>query len=106
MSRLKVVVLPEPLGPMSPEIAPRATAKLQPSTARTPPKAFRRSRASRTVSPGAEAHQWTIPLRTQPRSTAKPMRPRGMKRAMTTMKSPYAIRWAVGKLTQVSSCAV
>ena len=32
--------------------------------------------------------QWTIPLRAQPRSTAKPTRPRGMNRAITTMNSP------------------
>src|SRR5947208_2900929 len=54
----------------------------------------------------ARAHQWIIPLRTQPRSMANPMRPRGMKRATRTMKRPYAIRCAVGKLTQVSSWAV
>src|SRR5712691_9094609 len=52
------------------------------------------------------AHQWTIPLRTQPRSMANPMRPRGMNRATRTMKRPYAIRCAMGKLTQVSSWAV
>src|SRR5207247_723660 len=54
----------------------------------------------------ARAHQWIIPLRTQPRSMANPMRPRGMKRATRTMKRPYAIRCAVGKLTQVSSWTV
>src|SRR2546425_5473470 len=53
----------------------------------------------------ARAGQWTIPLRTQPRSMANPTRPRGMKRATRTMKRPYVIRCAVGKLTQVSSWA-
>ena len=37
---------------------------------------------------GGGPHQWTMPLRTQPRSIAKPTRPRGMKRATTTMNSP------------------
>src|SRR5262249_4407815 len=32
--------------------------------------------------------QWTIPLRTQPRSIAKPMSPRGMNRATTMMNTP------------------
>src|SRR6266581_985889 len=55
---------------------------------------------------GARSLQWTMPLRTQPRSMASPMRPRGMKRATRTMKRPYTMRWAVGKLTHVSSWTV
>jgi hypothetical protein len=36
-SRLKQVVLPAPLGPMSANCSPRASAKLRPATAATPP---------------------------------------------------------------------
>ena len=38
LTRFTVVLLPEPLGPISPKISPSATAKSRPSTARTPPK--------------------------------------------------------------------
>ena len=40
LSRLKQVVLPAPLGPISASSSPASTAKLTPSTAWTPPKAF------------------------------------------------------------------
>src|SRR5512139_1749265 len=39
---LKVVVFPEPLGPMSPKISPCATSKETPFTAARPPKYFTR----------------------------------------------------------------
>ena len=38
--RLKIVVLPEPLGPIRPVIEPSGTANEAPSTALTPPKRF------------------------------------------------------------------
>src|SRR5882724_1218451 len=43
---LSAVVLPAPLGPMSPRIRPSSTRKLTPSTAMVVPKALRRPRAS------------------------------------------------------------
>src|SRR2546422_395175 len=50
------VVLPAPLGPMRPTIAPAGTSKETPSTARTPPK-WRRT--SRSVSRGADTERAT-----------------------------------------------
>ena len=44
--RLMVVVLPEPLGPISPRISPRLRAKLTSLTACNPPKSLVRSRIS------------------------------------------------------------
>src|SRR6266568_3939125 len=38
-TRLRSVVFPAPFGPMSPCTSPAPTAKVAPSTARTPPKA-------------------------------------------------------------------
>src|SRR6058998_4315119 len=48
--RLKSVVLPDPLGPMTPISSPSATAKLTSLTARTPPNAFETRSTSRRVS--------------------------------------------------------
>src|SRR4051794_12760357 len=39
-SRLKMVVLPAPFGPIKPTISPSFTSKLTPATARSPRKAF------------------------------------------------------------------
>src|ERR1700686_3665757 len=46
---LSAVVLPAPLGPMSPRIRPSSIRKLTPSSAMVVPKALRRPRASMTV---------------------------------------------------------
>src|SRR6202795_826849 len=46
---LSAVVLPAPLGPMSPRIRPSSIRKLTPSSAMVVPKALRRLRASMTV---------------------------------------------------------
>ena len=43
MIRLKAVVLPDPFGPISAVTLPSSTAKLQPSTAATPPNRLRQS---------------------------------------------------------------
>src|ERR1700680_744655 len=43
---LSAVVLPAPLGPMSPRMRPSSTRKLRPSSAMVVPKALRRPRAS------------------------------------------------------------
>src|SRR5216683_6377730 len=43
---LSAVVLPAPLGPMSPRMRPSSTRKSMPSSATVVPKAFRRPRAS------------------------------------------------------------
>src|SRR5881396_1272136 len=54
--RLKSVVFPEPLGPMTPISSPSSTAKLTSLTARTPPNALETRSTSRRVSgrpPGA-----------------------------------------------------
>src|SRR5881396_113027 len=56
---LKNVDLPAPFGPMSARISPRASSKLTPSTARTPPNALqtpttRSSGSGTTVSEHAE----------------------------------------------------
>src|SRR5437867_807612 len=48
--RLKSVVLPDPLGPMTPISSPSSTAKLTSLTARTPPNAFETRSTSRRVS--------------------------------------------------------
>src|ERR1700682_418248 len=45
-SALSAVVLPAPLGPMSPRMRPSSTRKLTPSSAMVVPKALRRPRAS------------------------------------------------------------
>src|SRR5262245_30087391 len=57
--QLKIVVLPAPLGPISPWMRPVSIAKLTPSTARSPPKFRARSWTDRqvfdvtTIGPGA-----------------------------------------------------
>src|SRR5690242_8163771 len=51
VSRLKVVVLPAPLGPISPWMTPRRTLRLTLSTATKPLNSFARPRASRMISP-------------------------------------------------------
>src|SRR5256885_3536019 len=43
VTQLKIVVLPAPLGPISPWMRPVSTVKLTPSTARNPPKFSDRS---------------------------------------------------------------
>ena len=48
------MLLPDPLGPMSPKIWPRSTVTSNPSTARTPPKCFDRPRSSSTAALRAE----------------------------------------------------
>src|SRR5207247_4122002 len=47
--RLKTVVFPEPLGPMSPTISPSSTRKAKSWTARRPPKSFVRPSVSRSA---------------------------------------------------------
>src|SRR5713101_6925505 len=49
--RLKIVVLPEPFGPMRPRISPGLTAKDTPLTARNPPNRFARPATSSTLAP-------------------------------------------------------
>ena len=44
--RLKIVLLPAPLGPTMAKISPFLTPKVTPSTARMPPKEMEMSRAS------------------------------------------------------------
>src|ERR671930_323208 len=46
--RLTMVLLPEPLGPIRPQISPCATARSTPSTARTPPKCLLSALSSST----------------------------------------------------------
>src|SRR5438876_12149838 len=46
LRRLKQVVLPAPLGPISPTISPVSTVRLRLLTAASPPQRFERSRAS------------------------------------------------------------
>ena len=48
--RLNSVVLPAPLGPMRPRISPLLTLRVQPSTARKPPKALTRPSTSSIAS--------------------------------------------------------
>ncbi len=60
---LTVVVLPEPLGPISPRISPRATASERPSTATTPPNRLTMPRVSSTGS--AAARPGGAPLTTR-----------------------------------------
>ena len=45
--RLKMVVLPAPLGPMMVKTSPGSTSKLTPSTARMPPKLMASSSAAK-----------------------------------------------------------
>src|SRR5207248_9480778 len=45
VNRLKMVVLPAPLGPIKPTSSPQPTARSTSSTARTPPNAFDNPRA-------------------------------------------------------------
>ena len=59
----KTVVLPAPLGPITPRISPRRTSKSTPSTATTPPKCRARSVTTRA---GASARVSTRPVRDQP----------------------------------------
>src|SRR5919198_3322445 len=61
--RLKSVVLPDPLGPITPTSSPSSTAKLTSLTARTPPNAFETRSTSRRVSarplpPSSPAERW------------------------------------------------
>src|SRR5262245_50558359 len=49
LTRLKIVVLPAPFGPMIVKTWPGSTSKLTPSRARTPPKLIARSRASNSA---------------------------------------------------------
>src|SRR5262245_47622742 len=53
LTRLTVVLLPDPLGPISPTISPSATVRSSPSTARTPPK-WREARVSSSMASRAE----------------------------------------------------
>src|SRR5215475_4579054 len=53
LTRLTVVLLPDPLGPISPTISPSATVRSSPSTARTPPK-WREACASSSMASRAE----------------------------------------------------
>ena len=48
---LKIVVLPAPLGPMSPVIVPAPTSNETPSTARSPPKSLTRARQLQHAEP-------------------------------------------------------
>src|SRR5262249_40855268 len=48
-TRLTVVLLPEPLGPIRPNTSPGRIEKSMPSTARTPPKYLERPRISSTA---------------------------------------------------------
>ena len=52
--RLKTVVLPDPLGPMSAVIEPSGTANEQSSTARTPPKRLSQALDLEQRPPGAD----------------------------------------------------
>src|SRR5262245_14675215 len=52
-TRLKIVVLPAPLGPMIVKTWPASTSKLTPSRARMPPKLIARFSAEKTVTGGA-----------------------------------------------------
>src|SRR3712207_841705 len=54
-TRLKSVVLPAPLGPISAVIEPRRTSSVAPSTALTPPKRLTTSSTSRMRSPAGAA---------------------------------------------------
>ncbi len=59
---LMTVVFPAPFGPMSPWISPRSTAKLAPSTARTPPNArSSRSTSRSALMPGPPAARGAAP---------------------------------------------
>src|SRR5438132_10105338 len=49
--RLKIVVLPEPFGPMRPRISPGLTANDTPLTARNPPNRLARPATSSTLAP-------------------------------------------------------
>src|SRR5205085_7772998 len=49
--RLKIVVLPEPFGPIRPRISPGLTAKDTPLTARNPPNRLLRPATSSTSAP-------------------------------------------------------
>src|SRR5713226_9308189 len=55
--RLKRVVFPDPLGPMTPTSSPSSTAKLTPLTARTPPKALETPSSSRSANAPLGPHQ-------------------------------------------------
>ena len=49
--RLKIVLLPAPLGPTMAKISPSLTSKVTPSTARMPPNEIEMSRASNSGLP-------------------------------------------------------
>src|SRR3954465_11799545 len=60
LMQLKVVVLPAPFGPISPQICRSSTSKETPATAVTPPKRTTTSRTSSNAIPSA------TPVRTGP----------------------------------------
>src|SRR5581483_466875 len=74
-SVLMVVVLPEPLGPMSPRISPRRMARESPSTATTPPKRLTTPRVSRA---GGSAAPAAAPVVIGGSASGRPPRQRGL----------------------------
>ena len=76
--RLKVVVLPEPFGPIRPVIVPRSTSNEHPSTARTPSKLRSRPLTSSSVPPAPEPAGAAPPngLRSPRRAPTSAARPR------------------------------
>ena len=110
--RLKIVVLPEPFGPISAVIEPSGTANDAPSTARTPPKRISRPFTSSRGAPetagaaggGAARSRRSMPVSRSPASPALPrarqrsiqwlavgMMPRG-RNSTTSASSPPNIR--------------
>src|SRR5271165_2248424 len=55
-SMLKIVLLPDPLGPIRPRISPRPTVNDTWLTAVKPPNRFRRPSTTSTVVPSANSH--------------------------------------------------
>ena len=86
---LKSVDLPAPFGPISEVIEPRSTAKLAPSTARTPPNEWLSSRTSSMLGRLMAELRWTAHSSTI--SSLRPRIPWGRKSISPISTSPISI---------------
>src|SRR5262245_9789337 len=81
VTRLSTVVLPEPFGPIRPVILPASMSKERSRTATRPPKALRKSRTLRRISPPGRAISMGSHLPAPVEARQAHLEPAGQRRA-------------------------